>query len=151
MNFISKIYKKFLIVYKAITATNSLSTTEEKKETPLDEASAIFKLFDNNQIFVTLDIPYISDNYDPINMVRDSENYANFLVHITNGLLYEQILNIVKNKLSKTEDLNNKLFLENVLYFFSAIETDLKKNISSKLLNKEPLVRPTNVFSVTKG
>jgi hypothetical protein len=150
MNFISKIYKKFLIVYKAITNTNSLSTTE-KKETPLDEASAIFKIFNDNQIFVILDIPNISDNYDPINMVRDSENYANFLVHITNGLLYEQILNIVKNKLSKTEDLNNKLFLENVLYFFSAIETDLKKNISSKLLNKEPLVRPTNVFSVTKG
>jgi hypothetical protein len=153
MNFISKIYKKLLIAYKGITDTNSIIIKEKKSGTSkhLDEASAIFKLLNNNQIFVVLDIPSISEHYDPVNMIKDSENYANFLVHITNGLLYDQILNIVKDKLSKTEDVNNKLFLENVLYFFSAIETDLEKSLTRKLLNKEPLIRPLSVFNATKG
>ena len=155
MNFISKIYKKFLIAYKSIiTIFNEEETLEEKSENnlsekPLETASVIFKVINDDQIAVILNIPSISSEYDSDNMINDSENYANFLVHITNGLMYDQIISLVKKKLKETDDTTNKLFLENVLYFYTAIENDLEKTLINKLSSNKPLIRPINVFNVT--
>jgi hypothetical protein len=152
MNFISKIYKKFSIVYKIIFS-NYESSEKEKDETTQSAQKTpfvLFKVMDNKQISIILDMPNISSDYDCNNMINDSENYANFLVHITHGLMYEDILNLVKKKLYETDDMTNKLFLENVLYFFSAIENDLMRVSADQKSSKTPLIRPLEVFSVTR-
>lgn len=148
MNFISKIYKKFSIAYKVIFS--NYESSEKKDSTVQKTPFVLFKIMDNKQISIILDIPNISSEYDCNNMISDSENYANFLVHITHGLMYEDVLNLVKKKLYETDDTTNKLFLENVLYFFSAIENDLMRVSADQKSFKTPLIRPLEVFSVTR-
>lgn len=147
MNFILKIYKKFLIVYNSIFKQKNKEKSHDLQI--CNSASIIFKIVDNDHIASVVNIPDLPIDYDITNISSDAENYANFLVHITNGLIHDQILNLIKKKLLETDDINNKLFLDNVLYFFTAIENELDQKLISELSNNRPLIRPSRVFNAT--
>ncbi len=150
MNFISKIYKKLLIVYNILINSDKYVEKKDSKEnidTIIDFGSILFKIVEQDQIGIVVNIPALSKEYDSDNIISDAENYANFLVHITNGMMRNQLINLVKKRLNETEDPINKLFLENVLYFFPIIEDEFTNKILK--YGERPLIRPTGVFNIT--
>jgi hypothetical protein len=117
------------------------------KKNITDNGSVIFGLYEDNYISMLVNTPDISDTNNDQNALLDqAENYANFLVYITNGLVHDQIINLVEKTMKDTKDLNKKLFLQNVLYFFPILENELEKDLTKNISKNLPVVRPLNVF-----
>lgn len=140
MNFISKIYKKLLTLF------NNKSVKQPKNIVDfINESSVLFSLYNNCDIVTLVNVPDTS-NCEIDELTLKAENYANFIVHITNGLIYDQIINLLNNKIKTSENINNKLFLENVLYFIPLLEKDLENKLLYNLKTNDPMISPLNVF-----
>ena len=104
-----------------------------------------FLLNSSNEIEVICALPDFSIE-ESDGLITKSESYANFLMHITNGYTAEHIISYLK-KMSKNDSIDNKLFVDNVLFFWTALWNEHKKQYYKKS-NKEPLIKPTEVFTI---
>jgi len=103
-------------------------------------------VLDTNNIMILINIPDTSDKTSE-DIVDLAENYANFIIHITNDTMYNDILDLLEKKMIEDENISNKLFIENVLSFAPILKSELEKqSLSSYINNTEPLIRPTSVF-----
>lgn len=140
MKFLVHIYKKLLTL---LSRSTNKSITKDKD---LFTGSILFGL-NNENIFISAEIPQIKS--EDIQDITDlAENYANFIVHITSGLVYDEIISILKKKLYDSNiSFDKKLLIENILYFIPIIEKEIDISAAKEYLNTQPLVRPVNVFN----
>lgn len=141
MKFLLNIYDRFLtwLNLQRISPQNS-------KQSKSDEGSLSFHFKNNDSILVLMNIPSISDT-NPDNIVEISEKYASFLVHVSNGLMQDEVVGLLNSALDQTDDLNKQLFLRNTLYFLPILENELKKSLYHKYINNMPMIRPIHVFN----
>ena len=77
-------------------------------------------------------------------MTKLSEDYAELLSLINDGILAPKIVKFINGIIDKAEDEREKLFLENILVFWGLSHVEnLKKKISK---SNHPLIRPSAVF-----
>lgn len=149
---ILSIYKKLLGLSNSIknyfdkTKDNrDRSETFNLSDITANKGSLMFVLEDSN-ILILINIPDTS-NKTPDEIVDLAENYANFIIHIANTAMYNDILDLLEQKIIDENNISNKLFIENVLSFAPILKNELEKQaLSSYINNTEPLVRPTSVF-----
>lgn len=116
---------------------------------PVDEDGSLsFKFKNHNDsILVTINTPNISASSNSDDIVDISEKYAGFLVHISNGLMHDEVVKLLNTALEQTTDLNKQLFLKNTLYFLPILENELEQSLIAKYMHNQPMIRPVNVFN----
>ena len=72
-----------------------------------------------------------------------AEQYAEFLIYTQTQAYRQQLYNLIKNHSKNIDNLKTKLFFDNLLSFYSLIKIEIQKKNSIK----QPLIRPTAVFS----
>lgn len=144
-------YRKLLEFFKGIftkknkNTLNSTNLSETQQSLFKDKSSLIFTL-ENETILILVNIPEtLNKKPDEISIL--AENYANFIISICNDSTYNTVINLLQQKFKTEENILNRLFLENVLYFAPILKDELEKEaISTYINNKQPLVRPIDVF-----
>lgn len=145
-------YKKLLGFSKSLkdiffskSKTNTSLLSKNTNSIITNDGSLIF-ILENDIVVILINIPETS-NKTSDEIVNLAENYANFIITTGNDSTYNTIINLLEKKIKEEDNISNKLFLENVLYFAPILKNQLEKEaISSYINDKEPLIRPTNVF-----
>ena len=116
-------------------------TTQEEES---DVVGAItFKLFKNKEISIACYIPETKD-FSIEQMTQLSEDYAELMMYINEGLLATKIIGFIKDSMIKTELEQDKLFFENVLVFWTMHHVEHIKQ--KKIKSNQPLIKPSSVF-----
>lgn len=116
-------------------------TTQEEES---DVVGAItFKLFKNKEIGISCYIPETKD-FSVEQMTELSEDYAELMMYINEGLLATKIIGFIKESMVKTDLEQDKLFFENVLVFWTMHHVEHIKQ--KKIKSNQPLIRPSSVF-----
>ena len=116
-------------------------TTQEEES---DVVGAItFKLFKNKEISIACYIPETKD-FSVEQMTQLSEDYAELMMYINEGLLATKIIGFIKDSMVKTDLEQDKLFFENVLVFWTMHHVEHIKQ--KKIKSNQPLIRPSSVF-----
>lgn len=146
MKIILDIYKKLKsFFYKRNNASNQIN----------DEniAGAItFTLYKDANVDILCLLPESSKmNADQI--TEESENFGKFISSITDGLVADTIVQLLDKTKANTDNPNEKLFIENVLFFWAMNHVTYNKKISASNLKgkKGPVIKPTEVFAQTKS
>ena len=116
-----------------------------KKEIDDDETigAVTFKLNKDKTIDISCYTPEIS-SLSVGSMTKLSEDYAELLSLINDGILAPKIVKFINGIIDKAEDEREKLFLENILVFWGLSHVENLKTKRSK--SNHPLVRPSSVF-----
>jgi hypothetical protein len=117
---------------------------QEPQQTNDDYIGGIsFKLLPNEMVDVSCYIPEVH-GLSSDEMIAKAETYAKLLLHVNEGLLMENIILFINNTIKKTDNIDDKLFLENVLVFWGVlhIEHGQKKQKNSN----QPVIRPLSAF-----
>ena len=116
-----------------------------KKEIDDDESigAVTFKLNKDKTIDISCYTPEIS-SLSVGSMTKLSEDYAELLSLINDGILAPKIVKFINGIIDKAEDEREKLFLENILVFWGLSHVENLKTKRSK--SNHPLVRPSAVF-----
>lgn len=81
-------------------------------------------------------------------MILSAEEYAKFLVYLTQGdLLKNEIHKFLLDRSQKTRDPEYKLLLDNIMVFWSILSKEYKKKLKNNIKDDMPLIRPISVFS----
>lgn len=146
------IYKKLLVLFKNLACQTDQQAQEVKPDVSINLASvtdntgSLLFVLEEKNILILLNIPDTSDKTSE-EIVELAENYANFIIHIANNNMYNDILDLLENRMEEDDNISNKLFVENVLHFAPILKNELEKQLlSSYINNTEPLIRPTSVF-----
>lgn len=123
--------KKFLHYFKLL---------KTKKE-PLETLSIIISLKNNYDVDIQLQYPNL-DNEDITNISNIAEKYAELLIYINSNALKYRLLDTIKDKSYRSEDIKEKLFFDNVISFYDLIRQEIKK-----ANNTGPLISPMSVFA----
>lgn len=108
--------------------------------------SIAFALNQNDKINMFCELPNVSkESPEQISII--AEKYAKFLLHITDGTIVADVTKELKNQ-SKDKDPETILLIDNVLYFWELLFQENQKKMYKDFFSKEPLVRPSNVFSL---
>jgi len=120
-------------------------TPSSKKEIDDDESigAVTFKLNKDKTIDISCYTPEIS-SLSVGSMTKLSEDYAELLSLINDGILAPKIVKFINGIIDKAEDEREKLFLENILVFWGLSHVENLKTKRSK--SNHPLVRPSAVF-----
>lgn len=105
-----------------------------------------FILEDNDKIKISCELPNINTkSLEEISKM--AETYAKFLLRVTDISAIEEITKQLK---SKTKDDNPEavLFVDNILFFEDLLMQEHQKKIYKQIFSTEPLIRPSNVFSL---
>lgn len=138
MNYIIGWIKSFFV---------KVSEKPEIKETPTETVlvkdkplicGVAFDYFTNQTIGIEL---LMSSQYDTDNL-KFSEQFAQFIYHITQPSFRQTILDNIKQNSENPED---TLFYQNVVFNIALLDTYKKENNNTK--DREPVVRPLTVFS----
>lgn len=106
-----------------------------------------FFLNNKDQIDINCSIPNVDDiAVDDISNL--AEKYANFLLHITDGMLNYSITKNLQQESKNNKSINNKLYIDNIIYFWQILYKDHQIKLAKKFLSKEPLIKPSQVFSI---
>lgn len=105
--------------------------------------SITFKLLKDKNINISC---YITETKDfSVNELTElSEDYAELMMCINEGLLATEIIKFIKESIEATEFEQDKLFFENVLAFWSIHYANYIKQKRAKL--NQPLIKPSAVF-----
>jgi hypothetical protein len=143
------IYKKLLLLSRYIKKIfTSQKDTEKSVQNPIfnKNQGSLFFVLDDSTILILINIPDTS-NKTADEIVDLAENYANFIIGISNNHMYNEIIDLLEKKMMVDDNVSNKLFVENVLHFAPILKNELEKQmISSYINNAEPLIKPTSVF-----
>lgn len=124
--------KKFFHYFKPRPIITSLN----------DKLSIIISLQNNYDIDIELKYPNL-ENYSVENMTSLAEKYAELLIYINSNVLKHKLLENIKDRSYKSEDLKQKLFFDNVLSFHDIIKQEIKKQTNTT----GPLISPIAVFA----
>lgn len=124
--------KKFFHYFKSRPITTS----------PNDKLSIVISLQNNYDIDIELKYPNL-ENYSVENMTSLAEKYAELLIYINSNVLKHKLLENIKDRSYKSEDLKQKLFFDNVLSFHDIIKQEIKKQTNTT----GPLISPIAVFA----
>jgi hypothetical protein len=103
----------------------------------------LFKLLPDDMVDVSCYLPEVQ-GLSSEDMVKKAEMYAKLLLHVNEGLLMENIIQFINNIIKKTENNDDKLFLENVLVFWGILHIEHTQK-QEKQYNK-PVIRPLSAF-----
>jgi hypothetical protein len=146
MLFIQKILKK-LFQQSDSLELNSESKISKSGSKDTDHIGHIsFSLTENGEIDIVCKIPEIT-NLDTDQLTKLSEQFAKFLCHINDGYLIDDIFTILQ-KSDHTEGKNekDKLFLDNILFFWALLHVESNKKKDQKSKGNQPIIRPSEVF-----
>lgn len=124
--------KKFFHYFKPRPITTS----------PNNKLSIVISLQNNYDIDIELKYPNL-ENYSVENMTILAEKYAELLIYINSNVLKHKLLENIKDRSYKSEDLKQKLFFDNVLSFHDIIKQEIKKQTNTT----GPLISPIAVFA----
>lgn len=111
----------------------------------------IFSVSEPDSVDISCMVPNpISD--DPADLSNQAEQFAEMLLCINEGLFKKNIIQVLTNHYDKETDPIKKLLIDNILHFWSVLQTTYKteKKLKSKNNSKEPLINPMAVFSNRK-
>jgi hypothetical protein len=111
-----------------------------KKES-LETLSIIISLKSNYDVDIQLKYPNLN-NEDINNIPNIAEKYAELLIYINSNALKYRLLDTIKDKSYRSEDIKEKLFFDNVISFYDIIRQEIKK-----ANNTGPLISPMSVFA----
>jgi hypothetical protein len=123
--------KKFLHYFKSLKI---------KKES-LETLSIVISLKSNYDVDIQLKYPNL-DNEHINNIPNIAEKYAELLIYINSNALKYRLLDTIKDKSYRSEDIKEKLFFDNVISFYDLIRQEIKK-----ANNTGPLISPMSVFA----
>ena len=112
------------------------------KTSPNDQLSVVISLQNNYNIDIELKYPNL-ENYSVENMTSLAEKYAELLIYINSNVLKHKLLENIKERSYRSEDLKQKLFFDNVLSFHDIVKQEIKKQTNTT----GPLVSPMSVFA----
>lgn len=137
--------KQIVSYLVSLLNTKSNISPSIKKEIEDDESvgAITFKLNKDKTIDISCYTPEIS-SLSVGSMTKLSEDYAELLSLINDGILAPKIVKFINGIIDKAEDEREKLFLENILVFWGLSHVENLKTKRSKSNN--PLVRPSSVF-----
>lgn len=117
-----------------------------KKKTDAHIGSIQFILNENDKINIFCELPNISTkSLEEISKL--AEVYAKFLLRITDISSISEVTKQLKNT-TKNESPEVVLFVDNILFFGEVLIQENQKKIYQEIFSKEPLVKPSNVFSL---
>ena len=137
--------KQIVSYLVSLLSTKPNIAPSTKKEIDDDESvgAVTFKLNKDKTIDISCYTPEIS-SLSVGSMTKLSEDYAELLSLINDGILAPKIVKFINGIIDKAEDEREKLFLENILVFWGLSHVEnLKKKISK---SNHPLIRPSAVF-----
>jgi hypothetical protein len=125
--------------------THSDTKLSTQKEMDEDEyiGSVTFKLNKDKTIDISCYTPEVS-SLSVGSMTKLSEDYAELLSLINDGILAPKIVKFIDGIIDKAENEQEKLFLENILIFWGLSHVENLKKKRSK--SNQPLIRPSSVF-----
>lgn len=123
---------------------NIFSTPKNKKD--MIVGSIRFILKDNNKINISCELPS-TNTKSPEEISKIAENYAKFLLSITDISSIEEIAKQLKDK-TKNQNPETVLLVDNILFFEQLLMQENQKKIYQELFSKEPLIKPSSVFSL---
>lgn len=144
IEYIKKLYR-FILPKKSLKSEDILDVKSQ-----INNGILSFGLNNNDGILVHCLLPKLNTsdiNHDTIAV--EAEKFAEMLLCINEGLLKQEIINVLREQYDTEEDINQKLLIENVLNFWSLLYSHYKieKKKTAKSANKMPLIRPMAVFS----
>jgi hypothetical protein len=109
--------------------------------------SILFSLTDKGDIDILCKIPE-THTLSVDQLTSLAEKYAGFLHNINDGYLIDDIFAIIKNtnKTSTEQNEQDKLFLDNILFFWAVLHVEHNKKNDQKSKGSQPIVRPSEVF-----
>ncbi len=133
MSYLSKIWRYFT------------SDQEKKTNNTYNNGSITFCVDDNKKIKVIMNLPLINND-----IIEKSEDYANMILNITNGYANKELASYLQNNSIDTKNDEEKLLIDNIIYFWSVLTAEHHKYISEKIKLNEPVIKPSQVF-ITKN
>lgn len=111
----------------------------------------IFSMSDPDSIDISCLVPNPTSE-DATQLSNQAEQFAEMLLCINEGLFKKNIIEVLTKQYEKEKDPIKKLLIDNILHFWSVLQTSYKteKKLKSKNNSKEPLVNPMAVFSNRK-
>lgn len=136
INYLKKVYKNILQYF----------SSERKNSTETDKyiGAITFKLTKDKIVDISCYIPEVKD-ISVNKLTKLSEEYAQLLVSINDGLLASKIVDLINDLMEESETDQEKLFMENILVFWSLLHVEHLKNKKNK--SSQPLIRPISVFA----
>jgi hypothetical protein len=125
--------RKFLHYFKFLK-------TKQEPET----LSIIISLKSNYDIDIQFKYPNLNST-DINNIPNIAEKYAELLIYINSNPLKYKLLDTIKDKSYRSEDIKEKLFFDNVISFYDLIRQEIKK--ANIINNNGPLISPMAVFA----
>jgi len=122
--------KKFLHYFKFLKTNQELETL-----------SIVISLKSNYDVDIQLKYPNL-DNEHINNIPNIAEKYAELLIYINSNALKYRLLDTIKDKSYRSEDIKEKLFFDNVISFYDLIRQEIKK-----ANNTGPLISPMSAFA----
>ena len=105
-----------------------------------------FILEDNDKIKISCELPNIgTKSLEEISKI--AETYARFLLRVTDISAVEEITKQLKSK-TKDDNPETVLFVDNIIFFEDLLMQEHQKKIYKQIFSTEPLIRPSNVFSL---
>jgi hypothetical protein len=102
-----------------------------------------FELDINDNININISLP--DQKEIPLdNMVNVAEKYAQLILAINKGLLTHQVLQTLSNRAKNTDNVNEQLFIDNVISLYDSLKKELNKIQTSS----SPLIKPMSVFRI---
>lgn len=141
-----KIIKKFLsYLFNPVSNTNAKIKNKKPEEDHQEALGGItFKLNADQTIDISCYIPE-TQNLSVDNITSMSEDYAELLMYINDGLLSGKIISFIKETIKNSDHEQDKLFFENVLVFWVMHHVEHLKEQKGK--SNQPLIMPSRVFN----
>jgi hypothetical protein len=124
-----------------------VSTQKKSSNDEQGTGGLSFILNHNKSVDVSCYIPE-TDNMSNDELTSSAENYANLLLYINEGLLMPDIIKFIQKRIDNTDNIQDKLFLENVLVFWGLLHIEHQKKTRHK--PNQPVIRPLSAFRTTE-
>ena len=138
MHILSKIYAKLSILF-----------SKPKIEENIYDSSIFFGLLkSSDSVDIKCLLPDI-DNKNTEEIVDIAEKYAEMLVFINTEHFNRSIFKILENhKSKKSNDYKKTMLIDNIIHFWDVYYNLESKKQYKKYSQTQPLIKPTEVFSV---
>lgn len=138
------LYKYIKQIVQWILNKITFSKKQQKKYKYDDNIGGLsFRLNHNKSVDISCYMPE-TDNMSNDQLTSSAENYANLLLYINEGLLMQDIIKFIQKTIDDTDNMHDKLYLENVLLFWGMLHIEHQKKYKHKY--NQPVIRPLAAF-----